>query len=179
MKASSQPPVTEFDRRLLRLILANVGDPRFTLRLWDGKDFTVSDGEPVACIEFRNRRALYDLIASPSVGFGECYSKGQIEVHGDFLILANEIATAMIRQRARGYWKHKILSMLASMRGNTLSRSHHNVHHHYDLGNDFYKLWLDERLLYTCAYYETSEMDLAQAQLEYPFSYVVSGWGLL
>jgi len=165
MIASSQPPVTEFDRRLLRLILASVGNPRFTLRLWDGKDFTVSDGEPVACIEFRNRRVLYELIASPSVGFGECYSKGQIEVHGDFLIMANEIATAVIRHRARGYWKHKILSTLASMRGNTLSRPRHNVHHPDDRYNDFYKLWLDERLLYTCAYYETSETDLAQAQL--------------
>ena len=165
MEASSTSPVTEFDRRLLRVILANVGNPRFTLRLWDGKDFTVSDGEPVACIEFRNRRVLYELLASPSVGFGECYSKGLIEVHGDFQSLANEIATAMIRQRARGYWKHKILSMLASLRSNTRSRSRHNVHHHYDLGNDFYKLWLDERLLYTCAYYETSGTDLAQAQL--------------
>lgn len=165
MEVNSQPPVTEFDRRLLRLILVNVGNPRFTLRLWDGEDFTVSDGAPVACLEFRNRRVLYELLASPSVGFGECYSKGLIEVHGDFLTLANEIVTAMIRQRARGYWKHKILSVLASMQSNTRSRSRHNVNHHYDLGNDFYKLWLDERMLYTCAYYETPGTGLAQAQL--------------
>ena len=165
MEVNSQPPVTEFDRRLLRMILVNVGNPRFTLRLWDGEDFTVSDGAPVACLEFRNRRVLYELLASPSVGFGECYSKGLIEVHGDFLTLANEIVTAMIRQRARGYWKHKILSVLASMQSNTRSRSRHNVNHHYDLGNDFYKLWLDERMLYTCAYYETPGTGLAQAQL--------------
>ena len=165
MEVNSQPPVTEFDRRLLRMILVNVGNPRFTFRLWDGEDFTVSDGAPVACLEFRNRRVLYELLASPSVGFGECYSKGLIEVHGDFLTLANEIVTAMIRQRARGYWKHKILSVLASMQSNTRSRSRHNVNHHYDLGNDFYKLWLDERMLYTCAYYETPGTGLAQAQL--------------
>ena len=165
IEVSSQSSVTGFDRQLLRMIMLNVGNPRFTLRLWDGKDFTVSEGEPVACIEFRNRRVLFELIASPSVGFGEGYSKGLIEVHGDFLALANEIAAGMIRQRARGYWKHKILSMLASMRGNTLTRSRHNVHHHYDLGNDFYKLWLDERMLYTCAYYERAGASLAEAQV--------------
>ncbi len=165
IEASSQSSVTGFDRRLIRMIVLSVGNPRFTLRLWDGRDFTLSDGEPVACIEFCNRRVLFELLASPSVGFGECYSKGLIEVHGDFLALANEIATGMIRHRARGYWKHKIRSTLASMRGNTPTRSRHNVHHHYDLGNDFYKLWLDERMLYTCAYYERAGASLAEAQV--------------
>ena len=83
----------------------------------------------------------------------------------DFLALANEIARAYTRQRDRGYWRHKLRSLLASVRANTLTRSRHNVHHHYDLGNDFYKLWLDERMLYTCAYYERAGTTLAQAQV--------------
>jgi cyclopropane-fatty-acyl-phospholipid synthase len=40
-----------------------------------------------------------------------------------------------------------------------------NVQHHYDLGNDFYRLWLDPSMLYTCAYYETADATLEQAQL--------------
>ncbi len=40
-----------------------------------------------------------------------------------------------------------------------------NIHHHYDLGNDFYRLWLDRRMLYTCAYYARPDMTLEQAQL--------------
>ena len=161
----SQLSDTGLDRRLLRMIMLHAGNPRVTLRLWDGREFSVSPGEPVACIEFRKRRAIFELLASPSVGFGECYSKGLIEIHGDFLALANEITTAFTRQRDRGYWWHKFRSLLVSIRANSLNRSRHNVHHHYDLGNDFYRLWLDERMIYTCAYYGSAGSSLAQAQV--------------
>jgi cyclopropane-fatty-acyl-phospholipid synthase len=165
IETSSQLSVTGFDRRLLRMIMLHVGNPRVTLRLWNGEEFSVSGGEPVACIEFRQRRVLFELLASPSVGFGECYSKGLIEIHGDFQALANEIATALTRQRDGGYWWYKFRSLLASIRTNSLTRSRLNVHHHYDLGNDFYRLWLDERMLYTCAYYEDAGASLAEAQV--------------
>ena len=165
IETRSQLPDTGLDRRLLRMIMHHVGNPRATLRLWNGEEFSVSDGKPVACIEFRKRRVLFELIASTSVGFGECYSKGLIEFHGDFLALANEMATAYTRQRDRGYWWHKFRSLLTSIRANSLTRSRHNVHHHYDLGNDFYRLWLDERMLYTCAYYEDAGASLDEAQV--------------
>jgi len=147
------------------MIMLHVGNPRVTLRLWNGEEFSVSGGEPVACIEFRKRRVLFELLASPSVGFGECYSKGLIEIHGDFQALAIEIATALTRRRDRGYWWYKFRSLLVSVRANSLTRSRHNVHHHYDLGNDFYRLWLDERMLYTCAYYESAGASLDEAQV--------------
>lgn len=163
--SSSQLSDTGLDRRLLRMIMHFVGNPNVTLRLWDGTEFSFSDGKPVACIEFRKRRAIYDLITSPSVGFGECYSKGLIEVHGDFLAFTNEITAAMTRRHSSEFAWGKFRSRLASIRANSLTRSRHNVHHHYDLGNDFYKLWLDERMLYTCAYYEQAGFTLEQAQL--------------
>lgn len=165
VEASPRFADTEFDRRALGFIMRHVGNPRVMLRLWNGDDFSVSDGNPVACIEFRQRRAIFELIASPSVGFGECYSKGLIDIHGDFLACANEIARSFTRQRDRRYYWHKLRSMVASMRGNSLSKSRHNVHHHYDLGNEFYKMWLDERMVYTCAYYGQADATLAEAQV--------------
>jgi cyclopropane-fatty-acyl-phospholipid synthase len=48
---------------------------------------------------------------------------------------------------------------------NTLSASRRNVHSHYDLGNDFYQLWLDRHLVYTCAYYANEQMSLDEAQV--------------
>lgn len=154
-----------FEKKLLQRIMLHVGNPRVSLRLWDGDEFSVSDGNPVACIEFRDRRAILKLLTSPSVGFGECYSNGLIEIHGDFLACANEISRCFTHQRDQHYWWHRIRSMVAAMRGNSLSRSRHNVHHHYDLGNDFYKMWLDERMVYTCAYFERPEATLAEAQV--------------
>ena len=49
-------------------------------------------------------------------------------------------------------------------RSNSPGRAEANVGHHYDLGNDFYRLWLDSRMVYTCAYYATPEMSLDEAQ---------------
>ena len=154
-----------FDRSVIRWIMKSVGNPRISVRLWNGDEFRVTEARPVACMEFRSRRAVFELLRSPSVGFGECYSRGLIDVHGDFLAFANEITTAITRHRGNSYYVSKLRSMLHAARRNSLSRSRHNVHHHYDLGNDFYKLWLDERMVYTCAYYDTPAATLDEAQV--------------
>src|SRR5262249_61022569 len=48
--------------------------------------------------------------------------------------------------------------------GNSIRRARSNVHHHYDLGNDFYALWLDREMVYTCAYFPTPGASLERAQ---------------
>ncbi len=154
-----------FDEYLVRRIIEYVGNPRISIRLWNGKEFSVTDKRPVACLEFCERRTVWKLLRSPSVGFGECYSEGLLEVHGDFLAFINETTAAVTRKYRSRYWLPKLRSKLRAVRANSLTRSRHNVHHHYDLGNDFYKLWLDERLVYTCAYYATPGATLAEAQV--------------
>ncbi len=153
------------DRSLIRRILYLAGDPRISVRLWNGHEFQVTDQRPVACMEFRQRRVVFDMLRSPSVGFGEGYSNGLIEIHGDFLAFVNEVTASITRKHAGRYHWPRMRSMLHALRRNSLSRSRHNVHHHYDLGNDFYKLWLDERMVYTCAYFEHPGATLAEAQL--------------
>lgn len=153
------------DRGLIRWLMKRVGNPRISIRLWNGDEFWVTDARPVACMEIRERRALFEMLRSPSVGFGECYSRGLIEIHGDLRAFANEVTSAITRQHDGRYYGPKIRSMLYAIRGNTRARSWRNVHHHYDLGNDFYKLWLDERMVYTCAYFDTPDASLAQAQV--------------
>ena len=156
---------SDVDRSLMRWVMKQVGNPRISIRLWDGDEFAVTDERPVACMEIRQRRAVFELLRSPSVGFGECYSKGLIEIRGDLREFINEVSASITRKREDSYFRHKMKSMLYAMRVNSLSRSRHNVHHHYDLGNDFYKLWLDERMVYTCAYYDTPAATLAEAQV--------------
>lgn len=154
-----------FDRSLIRWIMKRVGNPRLSIRLWNGDEFWLTEARPVACMEFCKRRAVFELLLSPSVGFGESFSKGLIKIHGDLLAFANEVTAAITRQRVGGYYGPKIRSMLHAIRSNTLARSWRNVHHHYDLGNEFYKLWLDERMVYTCAYFDRPAASLAQAQV--------------
>jgi cyclopropane-fatty-acyl-phospholipid synthase len=145
--------------------MLRAGNPRVAVKMWNGDEFCLADGRPVACLEFRDRRTIYELLTSTSVGFGECYARGLIEVHGDFVAFADEITRA-IAEKFRGRYRfHQFNSLLTSLRSNTLTRALRNVQHHYDLGNDFYRLWLDPRMLYTCAYYETPEATLERAQV--------------
>ena len=157
--------VRSLDRSLVRWIMKAVGNPRISVRLWDGDEFRITDARPIACMEFRSRQALFELLRSPAVGFGECYSRGLVEIHGDFLAFANELTAASTQHRENAYYAPKLRSLLHAARRNSLARSQHNVHHHYDLGNDFYKLWLDERMVYTCAYYDTPAATLDEAQV--------------
>jgi len=157
--------VKSIDRHIVSWVMKSVGNPRVSIRLWNGEEFCVADGPPVACMEFRQRDVLAALLVSAAVGFGECYSRGLIEIHGNFLAFANEIARAHSASRSRSYLWQKLRSFMTAVRTNSLSRSRHNVHHHYDLGNDFYRLWLDERMVYTCAYYEDPAATLAEAQV--------------
>lgn len=157
--------VNEFDRLSAYWIMTFVGNPRIAVRLWNGNEYYFADGTPVGVMEFRDRSALINLLLSPSVGFGEGYSKGNIKIHGDILEFLNEVAEAFVRRRDQGYYSSKFRSLLRALRGNTLARSRNNVHHHYDLGNDFYEMWLDEHMAYTCAYYEHPDLTLAEAQV--------------
>lgn len=156
---------SEFERKIARWCMALVGNPRISLKLWNGNEYFFADGTPVAQMEIRDRAALSNMFNSPPVWFGEGYCKGLIEINGDFDDFINEISRAYSKKTTRRYRLQKLRSQIAALRANTLSRSKENVHQHYDLGNDFYKLWLDDRMVYTCAYYERPDATLAEAQL--------------
>jgi len=155
----------EFDRMAAYWVMAFAGNPRIAVRLWDGNEFYFADGTPVGVMEFRDRSALLNLVLTQSVGFGDGYSKGKIEIHGDILDFSNEVARAITYRQNQNYYISKFRSLLRGLRANTLTRSKDNVHHHYDLGNDFYEMWLDDQMVYTCAYYEHADATLAEAQL--------------
>jgi cyclopropane-fatty-acyl-phospholipid synthase len=153
------------DRSVVLALMRWIGNPRISVRLWTGEEFPVTGEPPVACLEFRSRQALVRLLRSPSVGFGEGYTRGLFEVHGDFLAFVNEVTAALRRRQAGSYHLPRLQSVLHSLRRNTPSRSKHNAHHHYDLNNDFYGMWLDENMVYTCAYYDRPDATLAEAQV--------------
>jgi cyclopropane-fatty-acyl-phospholipid synthase len=153
------------DQALVRWILKLAGEPNISVRLWNGDEFLITDENPVACMEIRDRAAIFELLRSPSVGFGECYSRGRIEIDGDMRSFMVELTRAVRQRRRRAYYGPRLRSMFHAAKVNSLGRSRQNVHHHYDLGNDFYRLWLDDRMVYTCAYFEHPDMTLEEAQV--------------
>jgi cyclopropane-fatty-acyl-phospholipid synthase len=155
-------PVRPLDRWLVSLVRKGLGPLPARMVLWDGSVWALGEeGQPVvADLLMRDRRALFGLVRHPSLSFGESYMTGAIEVRGDLLAFLE----AVYRR-----WEHTPYAARQSKPwrlgpGNTVRTSRENVHHHYDLGNEFYRLWLDPGLLYTCAYYPTPTATLAEAQ---------------
>lgn len=158
-------PASATDRWLARKMLKLLGDPPITVVLWSGEEVVASDEAPVARVRFRDRGALFRLLVNPDLHFGDLYSIGRIDVEGS-LVEALEVT-----YRATNHRKHtRALKELRSeylnrARRNSLSGSRQNIHHHYDLGNEFYELWLDSAgMQYTCAYFPSPTMTLEEAQ---------------
>src|SRR5690606_20194637 len=114
-------------------------------------------------IRVNDRATLWKLLRRPEFEFAEGYMAGGIQTQSDLVDLTRSIFTACSARQPRPVLDR--LHGLPRLGARTRSASRKNVHHHYDLGNDFYRLWLDERLLYTCAYFESEEESLEDAQV--------------
>jgi len=148
------------DRWLVSQIGRRLGQSPIRVALWDEPDIAPRDGTVV--VRILDRKALFQLVRHPDMHFGDLYSAGRVEVRGDLLQLLQEAYQFGLEHSG-------LKSLLA--RGRALapnrSESKRNIHHHYDIGNEFYTLWLDrEALQYTCAYYAAPSMTIEQAQAE-------------
>lgn len=159
--------VTGLDRQLGARFASAGGSPPVAIRLWDGVDaYTPADGANiVGRLVFHDRGALISSLASPELGFGDAYSAGRIDIEGDLV----QVLYAAFRSMAEDgptTGKRSLLGRLPKPQVNTRDRSKKHIHHHYDLGNEFYRLWLGETMVYTCAYYSNREASLEEAQIE-------------
>ncbi len=152
------------EKMLLSRMLRAIGDPPVQIVLWNGQKISNHGGKAVAQVIIRDRGALLKLITDPELYFGELYSAERIEVQGNFLDFL-ETVYRVWPLTSHGKIGKKLLSPFFDARRNTLPGSRRNIHHHYDIGNDFYKLWLDERMVYTCAYFPSSDTSLEDAQI--------------
>jgi len=150
---------TALDRWLLSQIEKRLVNVPLCIQLWDQP--TTSGNAPTVTVH--DRGALIKLILNPELEFGDLYSSGRIDFFGNFDELMESVY---------GYVKNtttfaRLIRRLRRLAAPDLVQSRRNIHHHYDIGNDFYKLWLDEEAMqYTCAYYPSDSMDLETAQQE-------------
>ena len=152
------------EKMLLTKLMREIGNPPLQIVLWNGNVISNHGDSAVAKIYIRDRGALLKLITDPELYFGEMYMAQRIEVQGNLLDFLDAIYKALLT-RNRSRIGKMLLTHLADARRNTLVGSRRNIQHHYDIGNDFYKLWLDQRLLYTCAYFPDQSTSLEDAQL--------------
>ena len=160
-----QSPPNRIDRSLLNMLNQGCGKPDADIALWDVSGSSTGAGRSL--LRITSRQALHRLLVKPELRFGELYASGDLEVYGDLADLMERIYAGLRRAKlAQGPLRNALERATQSRaRPNHLHGSKQNIHSHYDLGNDFYALWLDpDYMQYTCAYYRTPELTLEQAQ---------------
>lgn len=153
---------------LLERLFAFLGNPPIEIALWTGERVrppTAAAGELLGRVRIADRAALLGLLADPGLRFGDAYAEGRIEVEGDLVRLLETVYRSGPQPGARGSGLRRVSSLLHRPRRNTLEGSRDNIHAHYDIGNEFYSLWLGRTMAYTCAYYPAPDATLDAAQV--------------
>jgi cyclopropane-fatty-acyl-phospholipid synthase len=161
---ASPGPSLAADHLFLQLLTRALRPVPVRLVLWDGTSRSASTSPPIASVFLRDRLPLWQVLWHPDLYFGEAYMDGRLEIDGDLVGLLTAIA------RTAGHRASRRILRPGHGSGGTRAKATRNVHRHYDLGNDFYRSWLDEQLVYTCAYFVQPDVPLERAQrdkLEY------------
>ncbi|QBQ48778.1 SAM-dependent methyltransferase [Brevundimonas naejangsanensis] len=135
------------------------------VRLPDGRELTAGPGAPELTAVLADMKAAVAIASNPDLALGEAFMDGTFSIEGgsiyDFLRLSS--SQLALRQRSpKLSWLQRIRRGAEQANDRLHARS--NVHHHYDLTVDFYRLFLDEDLQYSCAFFETPDATLEEAQ---------------
>ncbi|NGM87460.1 methyltransferase domain-containing protein [Parapusillimonas sp. SGNA-6] len=119
------------------------------------------------CLRIKDRSVLTHLAAGQVGMLGEDYVEGKFDVEGsmrDLMHLAATILPGSPIEAARVGRLTELIRRLMSVWRHSIDRDARQIQFHYDLSDDFYALWLDPRRVYSCAYFRTPDMTVAQAQ---------------
>ncbi|HUC87035.1 MAG TPA: cyclopropane-fatty-acyl-phospholipid synthase family protein [Candidatus Saccharimonadales bacterium] len=147
------------EKQLINAFLSRIRNGAVTIQYWDGTTVTYGSGKSGLKISFKSPKAVRAMLKNMTLGFGESYMDGLIEVEGPLDHLGKLV------DENRSAFLPLIATKLTHLPSrNTRSRQKNQIQHHYDLGNDFYKLWLDKSMTYSCAYFTSTKVSLEQAQ---------------
>ncbi len=124
-----------------------------------GEPHQIGEGEPAFSVILHKIPEMGDLLTSTSIALGEAYMDGTLEIQGDLYEALNLFMGQMGKFSTD---KKKLKSIIFS--SSSKKNQKKEVSSHYDIGNDFYSMWLDETMSYSCAYFKTEEDSLYEAQ---------------
>lgn len=150
-------------RELAEAMTAAEPEAQFEVRYWDGTGFKIGEN-PEFVLIFKTKEALSRVVSDAFMGFGESYMTGNIEVEGDIKKLFYLCFKIDFAERPMSLMLRIKLAMHFMIARNTIARSRQNISFSYDIGNDFYELLLGRGMIYTCAYFNSPEDSLDQAQ---------------
>ena len=153
-------------KEMLDSFFKKIRHGNFKVVYWNGEIVKYGQGEPRVTILFREAPSLQFNLLDPMLSLGEAYMDEVIDFQGEW-----EELFWIVEQNKNLFCKDDtgghMLSALQMLRGvDAKRRQKENIQHHYDLGNDFFSMWLDRTMSYSCAYFKKSGVSLYQAQME-------------
>lgn len=147
------------DKTIYKQIFKASFNAPIDVEFWDGEQVSYGEGEPIAKIILHDVIPIKDIMAHASLTFGEAYMDGKIDIQGDLQKLVTTIY-----QSKDSFMNNSKFSKFIPKHAHTEKVSKQDVQSHYDIGNDFYEMWLDPTLTYSCAYFASEEDSLETAQ---------------
>lgn len=189
IQQATRPAPTPEDLRAAALALLSAvlpGRRAFDVELWDGTVIPATTPPVTARLVLKSDHALGRMLKLPlDMALGEAYLRGDFEIEGDAGTIAGiaddfdatftpgQVARLLAQvQTLRRHSGPAPAPVTASLEGpqHSRERDREAIRYHYDVSNDFYRLWLDRRMVYSCAYFPAGSETLDQAQeakLEY------------
>lgn len=152
-----------WEKRLESWIDGVRGDAALPLRLtlWNGRQFDFGAHEPEVTIRVPHISALTYLLKPTLANLGRAYVEGVLEVEGRVnavIGVANTLAAKAVKDAGRPVRSFRPFR-------HTRRKDAAAIQYHYDVSNEFYQAWLDPNMVYSCAYFENGDEDLATAQI--------------
>lgn len=146
-------------KTLLDKVLSNIKSGGLLVEYWDGKSVKYGPAKPYLKLIIKRPKAVRAIVKNMTLGFGESYMRGDIDVEGPLDQIGRLVA-----ENQSAFKKLAVNRVTKPRQANTKRSQARQVQHHYDLGNDFYKLWLDKSMTYSCAYFKKPSDSLEKAQ---------------
>ena len=151
----------EINKNIVKSIAEHLSDRPFDLEYWDGEIIKYGEGEPEFKLIIKNFPSKKELLSDPSVALGEAYMKCDIDIEGDL----QKFFESIIRNKDSFMNKNTVFRLASKIKAPSLIKSKKDIAHHYDIGNDFYSLWLYKTMSYSCGYFKNPTDTLYDAQM--------------
>ncbi|MBC7573588.1 MAG: class I SAM-dependent methyltransferase [Herminiimonas sp.] len=145
------------------------------VQLWNGRRFDFGTPFPQVTVRIPQASSLAYLLRPSLLNLGRAYVEGKIDIEGkvdQIIRVGGMLASTMTkqpgsaRQSARAALQRLVQAGASGDREHTRKIDADAIRYHYDVSNDFYAQWLDPQMVYSCAYFENGDEDLATAQIE-------------
>lgn len=153
-------------RRALDILCEQLTGGSFAVTSPDGVTKRYGSGEPLFTVRINDDKVIDVHSGDLFTSFGEAYMDGRVDVEGDLAALVSLALRSGLISASPQHRGVAGAALRAFGKRRSVTDARKNVSRHYDLGNDFFRLWLDDSLTYSCAYFRNASdsLELAQRQ---------------